>query len=100
MGVVKIYILIGMLHLALSSARPEKVGNDVRGRADAGLLGRVGSRDVDSWRVSPQLAVGVTMFMSVLRDGQCAKLDVRPCLLPAMLKLLICQPSRPPAFEH
>jgi len=42
-GVVRIYILIGMLHLALSSARPGKVGNDVRGRADAGMLGRLQS---------------------------------------------------------
>jgi hypothetical protein len=36
-GVVRIYILIGMLNLALSSRRPAKVGNDVRGRADAGI---------------------------------------------------------------
>lgn len=39
-GVVRIYILVGMLHLALSPMKPGKVGNDVRGRADAGI--RVG----------------------------------------------------------
>jgi hypothetical protein len=36
-GVVRIYINIGMLHLALSFEGSAKVGNDVRGRADAGI---------------------------------------------------------------
>jgi len=59
------------------------------------------SRQVEDFSPSPQLAVNV-MFMSKVRRIRWETCEIGICswLLPAIFKLLICQSSQLPAFEH